>query len=399
MLFPGRWQGTTSWSWRSFWLLVFLSSVLLLPWLNFPLFEPDEGRYAQIPFEMLSRGDWIVPTLQGEPYLDKPPLFYWAVLLAYAVFGVADWSARLVPALAVQGTVLLVYGLGRRLVGDRAAFRGAVALLIAPAFIGMGRLLVLDGLLALWVTAALLSAFLAVQTPRLHRGWWVLAAAASGLGVLTKGPIAVVLLIPPLAAQRWLGGAVAAIGWRGWGGFAGIILAVSAPWYLAILVREPEFGGYFFWKHNVLRFLQPFDHIRPVWYYLPILLGGLLPLTLLLVPGMRWLLSGREDTARQRCPAVSYLLLAAGWCVLFFSLSGSKLPTYVLPAVPPACLALGAYLARGGWRRSPWPGVTAAATYAMLLAGNVWLVPAIAWERSPLNTPPEVTQWCRDPTM
>lgn len=106
-------------------VFIFLvSGVLLYPCMSFPLFEPDEGRYAQIPREMLTAREWIVPTLQGEPYLDKPPLFYWFVMMSYAVFGYSDGAARLIPALAMHATVLLTYWLGRRIVGDRSAFWG-----------------------------------------------------------------------------------------------------------------------------------------------------------------------------------------------------------------------------------------------------------------------------------
>src|SRR5262245_46981108 len=172
VLFAGNSQGSTAWQWQSFLILATLASALLLPWMRFPLFEPDEGRYAQIPFEMLTRGEWIVPTLQGEPYLDKPPLFYWMVMLSYSLLGVHDWAARVVPALAVMASVLIAYVLGRRLVGERAAFWGALALLLAPGFVGAGRLLVLDGLLTLWVTISIFAAALAVQASRLHYGWW-----------------------------------------------------------------------------------------------------------------------------------------------------------------------------------------------------------------------------------
>src|SRR5262245_7222306 len=138
------------------WLLL-LPGVLLYPCLSFDLFEPDESRYAQIPREMLARGEWVVPYLQGETYLDKPPLLYWLVMGSYRVFGVRVEAARLVPALALHLCVLLVYLLGRRRLGERAAFRGALVLGLAPGFSSMGRLLILDGLLTLWTTLALLS--------------------------------------------------------------------------------------------------------------------------------------------------------------------------------------------------------------------------------------------------
>src|SRR3954462_16012992 len=98
---------------RSLALLVVLPAALLYPCMTFHLLEPDEGRYAEIPREMLAHGDWIVPHLQGEAYLDKPPLLYWLVMLSYRLLGTHDWSARLVPALAVHSCILLTFGFGR----------------------------------------------------------------------------------------------------------------------------------------------------------------------------------------------------------------------------------------------------------------------------------------------
>src|SRR5437763_9680605 len=139
---------------------------------------------------MLQRGEWVVPYLQGEPYLDKPPLLYWLVALSYHLMGVSAASARLVPALALHGCILTLYLFGRRSLGERAAFRGALLLALAPGFTSMGRLLLLDALLTLCATLALFSAFEAVRGPRLRWGWWLLAGGACGLGVLTKGPVA-----------------------------------------------------------------------------------------------------------------------------------------------------------------------------------------------------------------
>ena len=150
-------------------LLLIVPALLLYPFLGFRLLEPDESRYAQIPREMLQAGDWVLPTLQGEPYLDKPPLFYWLVLLSYRAFGVHDWAARLVPALAVHLTLLAAYLFGRRSAGDRPAFLGTMALALSPGFLGMGRLLVLDGLLMLLVTVAVFAAWEAIRGERLGR--------------------------------------------------------------------------------------------------------------------------------------------------------------------------------------------------------------------------------------
>jgi 4-amino-4-deoxy-L-arabinose transferase-like glycosyltransferase len=401
VLFPGGGEQASAWQWRPFLALVLLTSVVLYPFTSFHLFEPDEGRYAQIPREMLERGAWIVPTLQNEPYLDKPPLFYWAVMAAYAIFGYHDWAARLVPALAVQLTILLNYLLGRRFVGERAAFWGGLTLALLPGLLGTGRLLLLDGMLTLWVTLSLYSAYLATAGTSLRWGWWLTASVACALGVLTKGPIALVLLVPLL----WMQGRL--LRTRGihfvhpaaWAALGAIVLAVNLPWYVAVWLQAPEFGLYFFWEHNVLRFAQPFDHIEPVWYYLPVLLVGFFPAVLLAVPFARFLFSGDRDVARSRDPALGFLLLAGGWCVLFFTLSGCKLPTYVLPSFPPWCLALGVFLARTDWHRARSVRWGAAGMAAFVLVGHAVLAPWVAWQRSPMNTPPEVIEWCRDPDV
>src|SRR5262249_61192224 len=120
-LFPGQAEQPSRPRLLSVALVLILPALLLYPSMSFHLLEPDEGRYAQIPREMLARGDWVVPHLQGQPYLDKPPLLYWLVMLSYSVFGVAEAPARLIPALAVHGAILVVYLIGRRSLGERSA--------------------------------------------------------------------------------------------------------------------------------------------------------------------------------------------------------------------------------------------------------------------------------------
>ena len=381
----------------AFLLVAVLPAVLLYPCRSFHLFEPDESRYAQIPREMLARGEWVVPTLQGEPYLDKPPLLYWLVMLSYRAFGVSPESARLVPAVCVHLTVIAVYLLGRRSIGGRAALWAAVLLTVAPVYIGVARLLLLDGLLTLCVTLSVVCGFEAVRTGRLKVGWWVASALASGLGFLTKGPISEILLFPPLLAFGFLNGGTARVGWRHLALFAGVVVGVNLPWYVAIYRREPQFLGHFFWDHNVMRFLQPFDHLQPVWYYAPILLAGLLPGTLLFVPYARALLFGGPEAAAARTPAGGFWLLAGGWCVLFFSLSGSKLPTYVLPAFPFLRLALGDFVARTKWSASPAARGLVGATAALMITAHYAGVPWYARERSPVGRPELVERFVTDP--
>jgi 4-amino-4-deoxy-L-arabinose transferase-like glycosyltransferase len=394
-LFPGASHIHTRLCPTALLLLVVLPGALLYPCLGFHLFEPDEGRYAEIPREMLTRGEWVVPYLQGQPYLDKPPLLYWLVMASYRLFGVHDWAARLVPALAVHAAILITYLLGRRSLGERAAFWGALLLALAPGFLSMGRLLILDGLLSLWVVTSLLSAFEAVRGPRLRWSWWLTAALACGLGVLTKGPIAVLLLVPPLWGHRRLAGGCP-LSWRARLTFAGVVLAAAVPWYVAVCVRVPAFAYHFLWEHNVVRFLTPFDHLEPVWYYGPVVLAGLLPATLWALPFGRFLLSGDEATARLRCPELGFVLLAGGWGVLFFTLSGCKLPTYVLPAFPLLALAAGYFLSVTSWRLSRWPRTAAAVVFVLLAAGHHVVVPWWAWYRSPMGRAAVVARYCGD---
>ena len=432
--------------WLSLGIVLLLPTAILYPSRGFHLLEPDEGRYAQIPREMLQNGEWVVPTLQGEPYLDKPPLMYWLVALSYRVLGVSPESARLVPALCVHLTILAVYLLGRRSIGERASFWAAVLLAVAPGYVSIARLLLLDGLLVLFVTLSVLCGFEAVRTGRLKLGWWVAAAIASGLGFLTKGPISEVLLFVPLWAFGWLCGTRSDSGtnsscvshqcndgrehtWEGeapaeprhlharqeprppvtpmippgkvrWFHYAlffAVVVAVNMPWYVAIYLREPAFLKHFFWEHNVLRFVRPFDHLQPVWYYAPILLGGLLPGTILLAAYAWKLATGGPDAAATRSPAGGFWLLAGGWCVFFFSCSGSKLPTYVLPAYPFLCLAVGEFVARSRWNTAVSTRFAVGAMACLVLAVHHLGTPWYARERSPFGRPELVGRFVADP--
>jgi 4-amino-4-deoxy-L-arabinose transferase-like glycosyltransferase len=396
VLFPGHVSESSRGRPRALLLLLVLPGLLLYPCLSFRLFDPDEGRYAQIPAEMLARGDGLVPYLQGQPYLDKPPLLYWLVMASYAVLGVHDWSARLVPALAVHGCILLTYLLGRRRVGERAAWWGALALMLAPGFLDMGRMLLHDGLLALWTTLALFAAWEALAGERLRWRWWLTAAVACGLGLLTKGPVVLLLIGPPLWLHRRLTGTGARVGpWR-LAAFLGVTLAVALPWYAGVCLSRPDFARYFLWEQNVVRFLRPFDHREPVWFYLPVVLLGLLPASLLLPGLVRFLLSGDPVVTGRRSPELGLLLLAGGWDVLFFSLSGSKLATYILPALPPLALALGTYLVLAGWDKLRRTVPVAAGFYLLLLAAHYVVIPRIAEARSPLCRADKVLACCSD---
>lgn len=381
-------------------LLLVLPGALLYPTRGFHLLEPDEGRYAQIPKEMLDTGSWVVPTLQGEPYLDKPPLMYWLTALSYKAFGITPEAARLVPALCVHLTILSVYLLGRLSIGHRAAFWAALLLSLAPGFVSVARLLLLDGLLTLCVTVSVLCGYEAVRTGTFRRGWWLASAVASGFGFLTKGPISEVLLFIPLWAYAVLAAQNAAAparpGLKWYVAFFAVVFAVNLPWYVAIGLQQPQFLKYFFWEHNVMRFLQPFDHLQPIWYYVPILVGGLLSATVLLAAYAWQLARGTAAPDAKPSAAGGFWLLAGGWCAFFFSCSGSKLPTYVLPAYPFLCLAVGEFVARSSWHSAIRTRVLVGGAAAVLLFAHYVGVPWYARERSPNGRPELIAKFVED---
>jgi len=394
VLFSGEPNADTRIKPWAFAIVLLLPAAILYPTLGFHLLEPDEGRYAQIPKEMLTHNSWVVPTLQGEPYLDKPPLMYWLVALSYRAFGVTPEAARLVPALCVHLTILAVYLIGRRSLGERGAFWAALLLSVAPGFVCIARLLLLDGLLTLCVTVSVLCGFEAVRTGVLKPGWWIAAAFASGLGFLTKGPIAEMLLFVPLWTYAFLVARPGVARLRHYILFFSIVVGVNTPWYVAMYREQPQFLGHFFWQHNVMRFLQPFDHLQPIWYYVPILLGGLLPGTILLVAYLRDLM--RSEQSARPTSAAGFWLLAGLWCAFFFSCSGSKLPTYILPAYPFLCLALGEFVSRTRWNRSiATPAMVSVMAAFVLFVHHVG-VPWYAKERSPFGRPELVERFVSD---
>lgn len=397
VLFPGEATQEGPIRFRAVVLLLLLPAVLLYGSISFHLLEPDEARYAEIPREMLQRGDWVVPHLQGQPYLDKPPLLYWFVMLSYRLFGVDEGAARLIPALALHATILLVYLLGRRHLGERAAFWASVTLTFAPGFISMGRLLILDGLLGLWTTAATLSALEALRSPNRRRLWWCVSWLAAGLGILTKGPVILILVLSPLwmfsrLQNRWQGFT--------WLEFLQYLLGsagVSLPWYIAIGLQEPIFLRYFFWEHNLLRFFAPFDHIRPIWFYLPIVLAGMWPGTIFLLGTLASFF--RAHAPAHRPPELGFYLLTAGWVVLFFSLSGSKLPTYILPSFPFLALAAGWYVSVSSARYRIWAATLLGIMASVLVWGHYVVLPWYAKLRSPCNEPDKIIPYCADLTQ
>jgi 4-amino-4-deoxy-L-arabinose transferase-like glycosyltransferase len=317
-------------------------AAVLLGTSNQPLLEPDEGRQAEVPREMLVYGDFLLPRSQGQPYYEKPPLQYWLTAGAYSLFGVQPWVARLVPATAAWCAILLTFAWARRNFTARQAFVGAGILCLSLEFILLGRTVVLDSLLTLCVVASWYAAHEAVSGPIVRWSWWSVSALACGLGILAKGPVALILVAPPVVAYQFL--AAACWRWKRWLAYAGVAVLVPAPWYLLMAWRDPAYLGHFLWKANVVRFVNPYDHEQPWWFYLPVLFLGTFPWSLLVMAVGYFLWSKKPRLAALRSQPLGYCVLLAGWCLLFFSMSGCKSPPYILPAFAPLALLTGVCL-------------------------------------------------------
>jgi dolichol-phosphate mannosyltransferase len=393
-------------------LVLLAAGLLFFGGMQSPLLEPEEAVYAEVPREMAVTGSWIVPLRLGRPYYEKPPLLYWLIMAGYAAFGVHEWAARLFAGAAGLGTVLVTLWWGTRMFGFRAGLAAAMILCLSPRFVHQARMITMDGLLCICVALSLALGQQAMQPGRLKRGFWFLSAAACGLGVLAKGPVAVILTVFPLFAYRFLYRNAAQPGVRHWLAYLGTAAGLAVPWFVALAWQDLGFLKEYFWTHHVeMRFVRPL-HDEPIWFYVPVLLLGMLPWTLLL-PGLAWSIARHSP----KMPAdLKFVLVCCLWCFIFFSAADCKRMGYILPAMPALALALGYALDRRldhGLRLPFWAtqGVLAAgvagamlAAYIELLspahclilivlatAGSIWMIrrrqtPAAAWVACGLAT-------------
>jgi len=313
-----------------------------------PLLDPDEGRYAEIPREMLASGDWVTPRFDGLKYFEKPPLQYWATAAVYRLAGLSEWSSRAWSVGLAFGCLALTFAWTRALFGSAAALAALAALAVSPYFLIVGHLNLLDAGLTFWLTAAVL-AFTRAQTAApasdAERNWMLAAWAAAALGVLSKGIVVGVLtggaLIVYTLIERDPGP------WRRLHPATGVplFLALTSPWFIAVSLRNPGFASFFFVHEHFARFLTTVhQRVEPWWYFLPLLTLGVLPwiAPLARAIGPAW----REAPA----PATAFkprrfLLIYAAVTLLFFSASGSKLAPYILPMFPVLAALAGAQAA------------------------------------------------------
>lgn len=325
-------------------VLIGASLCVLLPNLSYPLIEPDETRYAEIAIGMLTSRDWVNPMLDGEPYLDKPPLMYWLTAISFSTLGTHEIAARMPSMISAFLTIVFTFLLGSRVVGRRAAWLGAMSLALCGGFMLAGRFLILDPLLALMTTVCLLTGYIAVREQNHRWVWWMASGVACALGVLAKGPVALVLCAPPLIASGWLRCDQSRTRLQHWVAFVVPMIAVCVPWYIAVVRLNPEFIDHFFWEHNLKRFTQGSNHQQPSWFYVPIIFASMYPASLLLPSAVLFVFSRASRKRRLRSKDLGFIVCSAVWILVFFSVASCKLPTYILPAIPLLAIVIGVML-------------------------------------------------------
>jgi 4-amino-4-deoxy-L-arabinose transferase-like glycosyltransferase len=321
----------------------------------FGLVGADEPRYAQVAREMLDRHDWITPTLGQQPWLEKPVLLYWEEMVAFHIFGVSDWAARLPSAFSASLMIVAIYLFLRRF-RPGSELDGALMTAASAAVLGFARAAATDMPLAANFSIALLAWYAWHESQ--ERRWLVAGYAFLGLATLAKGPVAaglfaLILLafaaVQPrtkwrlLAQTLWLPGIA-------------VYLAVTLPWFVAVQLRNPEFFRIFILEHNLARFgTNLYHHREPFWYFLPVAFIGLLPWAVFAIASVTEVIRGWRAEGRRIFEGVGqdgedrfdvFLLLWLTIPIVFFSFSQSKLPGYILPALPAGTLLVASYVRR-----------------------------------------------------
>ncbi len=327
-------------------LIAAAALVLYLPGLGRPaLWEPDEGRYAEIAREMYLSGDYVTPRNDYVRYFEKPPLVYWAEAGCLALFGPTEFAVRLPAALFSVGEVVVTAALAEAMLGPPAAILSAVALGLAPLFAEFARFATLDPALSFFIAAALGCFYFAVCSGdfagRPDRRWFIAAAAMLAMGTLSKGPVALVLGGGIALAWLIVEGRTQEVLRMPWTGAILLYCVIVTPWFVLAGERNAGFLRFFFIHEHVQRYLENTEHGWGPWFFFPVTAGGTWPWFFFALTGASGLV--REKNKR---PAFRFLLLWVVLILVFFSIPRAKLGTYILPAIPPLAILAGG----GLWR-------------------------------------------------
>jgi 4-amino-4-deoxy-L-arabinose transferase-like glycosyltransferase len=315
---------------------------------RYPLSNPDEGRYAEIPREMVATGDWITPRLNGVNYFEKPPLMYWAVAACLKFLGSAEWSMRTMPVLFALAGVLLTYAAARKLYGREAGLLSAAVLGTSLLYFIIAHIILLDMAVSVLMSATLFCFILGVREPAGTKRRWLFYGlyATAALATLTKGLIGV--LVTGAVMFLWL------LVFNQWKRLrplhlpTGLLLfcVIAAPWHILVAQHNETWVHRYFVYEHWLRFLTPAAARTGAWYYyIGIIVAGLIPWTGFLWPAIRDALRGGW-AARAKNAEAWFLVTWVVFIFLFFTKSQSKLPPYILPVFPALAVLIGAWLAK-----------------------------------------------------
>jgi 4-amino-4-deoxy-L-arabinose transferase-like glycosyltransferase len=343
-----------------------LFTLLAALWLsdigNRKLANPDEGRYSVLAMHMADSGDYVTPRLNGLKYFEKPPMQYWVTAAAFKSFGKSEWSARLYTALAGLLTVLLIAFTAGKFFGRETGLFTGLALVACPYYMALAEIVTLDMGLTFWTTLTVCAFMLSQRTVGGREGlvWLCIAAIASAGAVLSKGLIGIVfpgavLFLYCLFNFDW--SRLLRINW--WIAVPLFLLAVC-PWFVLVAERNPEFMQFFFIHEHFQRFTTTqHRRVEAWWFFIPILFVGVLAWAFLLVPSLvnAWRRERAAPVHSSEAKPFRPLRFALIWSVFiifFFSISGSKLPAYILPTFPFLAMLIGYYLASTAGRKIAW---------------------------------------------
>lgn len=331
-----------------FWCIFVFFTVIWFGSLDYRhLIPSDEGRYAEIAREMFMTGDWVTPRYNDYKYFEKPPLQLWATAIVYSVFGVGEWQARIWSALTSYLAILMVALTAWKLYGKQTGINTGLILASAPIWVVAGHFNSLDSALSAFMGISLCALLLAHReniTAHNQRNWMLVCWASMALAVLSKGLIGVVL--PGLV---WVIYSLCTRDWQRWQqlhivkGLA-LFLLICAPWFILVSIKNPEFLSFFFIHEHFQRFSSTIHHrTAPIYYFIPLIIVGFLP-WLAQLPGVvkiSWQ-ERKQDGFRPNILILIWVMVI----FIFFSVSHSKLPGYILPIFPALALLAGQALKR-----------------------------------------------------